>query len=299
MQAIPKKWLYLLILSLVWGSSFILIKKALIGLTPLQLGSLRVLFAALFLLGIGYKKLKTIKKQEWKWITVSAFMGTFIPAFLFAFAETEIDSAIASVLNSTTPIMTLLLGALIFSIGFTKKQLAGVVIGLAGSLLLIWSGSEINPDQNYWYSALVLIASACYAMNVNIIKKYLQEISALAIAVGNFTVLVIPSVLVLLFSDFFNKTTLTSPVVHISLGYVFILGVLGTGVALILFNKLIQVSTPVFSTSVTYLIPIVALLWGLLDGEVFSLFQLFSAFLIIFGVAVANVKRRTKKIPLV
>ena len=284
-------------LSLVWGSSFILIKKALIGLTPLQLGALRTLFAAIFLFAIGFSKLKTIKKNEWKWIAVSGFVGTFIPAFLFAFAETEIDSAVASMLNSTTPIMTLILGALLFGIVFSKNQLLGIIIGLVGSFLLIWSGAEINPNQNYWFAILILIASVCYAINVNIIKRYLQNISALGIAVGNFAILVIPALIVLAFSGFFTEEVLTSPKTHTSLGYLVILAIVGTGIAKIMFNKLVQLSTPVFSTSVTYLIPVVALLWGSLDGEQFSWFQLLAALLIVFGVYISNRKLRTKKIP--
>lgn len=293
MKAIDKKWIYLAILSLVWGSSFILIKKALIGLTPLQLGALRTLFAATFLLIIGFKSLQKIKKHEWKWITISAFLGTFFPAFLFAFAETEIDSAVASVLNSTTPIVTLLLGALVFSIGFSRNQLIGVLVGLLGSFLLIWVGAEVNPDQNYLYSGFVLIASLCYACNVNIIKRYLQDIPALSIAVGNFVILIIPSFVVLFFSEFFRQPFTTDPLILESLGYLAILAVVGTGIAKILFNKLVQISTPVFSTSVTYTIPIVALMWGVLDGETFTIFQLLAASLIVFGVYLSN-KRKKK-----
>lgn len=282
--------MYLAVLSVVWGSSFILIKKSLIGLTPLQLGALRTLFAATFLLIIGFRSLKKIQKNEWKWIAISAFMGTFIPAFLFAFAETEIDSAVASILNSTTPIMTLVLGASIFAVGFSRNQLLGVIVGLIGSFLLIWSGSEVNPNQNYWYSSLVLAASVCYAVNVNIIKRYLQEIPAMAIAVGNFIVLVIPAFIVLLFSGFFEKEVITSEATHTALGYLVILAIVGTGVAKVLFNKLVQISTPVFASSVTYTIPVVALLWGLLDGEKFSAMQLGATSVILVGVLLANRK---------
>lgn len=282
--------MYLVILSVVWGSSFILIKKALIGLTPLQLGALRTLFAATFLLLIGFNYVKKIKKHEWKWIAISAFSGTFIPAFLFAFAETEIDSGIASILNSTTPIMALIFGAVLFSIAYTRNQLIGVFVGLIGSLLLIWSGTEIHPDQNYWYAILVLLASVCYALNVNIIKRHLQDIPAIAIAVGNFVVLIIPAFLVLVFSDFFNKKTLSNPLVHESLGYLVILAIIGTGVAKVLFNKLVQISTPVFASSVTYTIPIIALFWGLLDGESFSLWQAAAALVILLGVLLTNRK---------
>jgi len=288
MKGIDKKWIYLAILSVVWGSSFILIKKALIGLTPLQLGALRSLFAAIFLLIIGFRKLKTIKKQEWKWIAVSGFLGTFIPAFLFAFAETEIDSAIASVLNSTTPIMTLLLGAIAFSIGFTRNQLIGVAVGLLGSFLLIWSGSEVNPNQNYWYAGLILCASVCYACNVNIIKRHLQNVSALAITAGQFSVIIVPAILVLFSSDFFSEATMQSEELYPSLGYLLILSVIGTGLAKVLFNSLVQMSTPVFASSVTYTIPIIALCWGVLDGEQFSLFQLFAAAVILVGVLLSK-----------
>jgi len=290
MKGIDKKWLYLIILSVVWGSSFILIKKALVGLTPLQLGALRTLFAAIFLLLIGFRSLKKIRKHEWKWIVVSGFLGTFIPAFLFAFAETQIDSAVASILNSTTPIVTLILGAVLFKIVFSKNQLIGVIIGLVGSLLLIWTGADVNPNQNYWYSTLVLAASVCYALNVNIIKRYLQEIPPMAIAAGNFIILLIPSFLVLVFSGFFQLEFIDNTALQISLGYLVILSIVGTGVAKVVFNKLVQLSTPVFATSVTYTIPVVALLWGLLDGERFTIFQAGATAFILLGVLLTNRK---------
>lgn len=290
MKTPDKKWLYLSLLSVVWGSSFILIKKALIGLTPLQLGALRTLFAGIFLLIVGFSYLKKIRKPQWKWIAISALLGTFIPAFLFAFAETQIDSAVASILNATTPIVTLLLGAILFKIVFSKNQLIGVMAGLVGSLLLIWSGADVNPNQNYWYSTLVLAASVCYALNVNILKKYLQGLPAMAIAAGNFIVLVVPAFIVLLFSGFFSLTFKENTVLHESLGYLLILATVGTAMAKVMFNKLVQVSTPVFASSVTYTIPVMALLWGLLDGERFTLLQAGSAAFILFGVVLTNRK---------
>ncbi|RZS99584.1 DMT family transporter [Aquimarina brevivitae] len=286
------KWVYLAFLSLVWGSSFILIKKSLIGLTPLQLGAIRTLFAATFLFLIGFKSIKTIKKEEWKWVAISAFAGSFIPAFLFAFAETEIDSAITSILNSTTPLMALILGSIVFSISFNRKQLMGVIVGLIGSIALIVEGANANPSQNYWYASLVLIASVCYAINVNIIKRYMQNISPMAIANGNFLVLIVPAFIVLISSDFFNGETLQDPKVHWSLGYAGVLAIVGTGIAKVLFNKLVQISSPVFATSVTYTIPIVALLWGVLDGESFTLLQLLATSIIILGVYLANRKSK-------
>lgn len=291
MQNDKLKWIFLGILALVWGSSFILIKKALIGLTPLQLGALRTVFAAIFLFSIGIRSVKTIKGKEWKWVALSAMVGTFIPAFLFAFAETEIDSGITSILNSLTPLITFILGVFIFSIRFNKNQLLGVFIGLAGSVALIWEGATINPDQNYGYAFLVIFATIGYGINVNIIKRHLQHISPMAIANGNFVVLVIPALLVLLFSNFFREEIFTDQSVKDSIMYMAVLAVLGTGIAKIMFNKLIQISTPVFASSVTYVMPIVALLWGLWDGEKFSFYQLLASGVIILGVYLTNKKR--------
>lgn len=286
------KWIYLCLLALVWGSSFILIKKGLVGLSALQVGSLRIVFAAMFLLIVGLKSLKKIKGKQWKWIAFSGFFGTFFPAYLFSFAETEIDSAIVSILNSTTPLLSMLLGVFIFKAAFVRNKFIGVIVGLAGTTALILSGAAVNPEQNYWYSLLVILASLFYGLNANVIKTYLSGIPALAITTGNFMVIAVPALAVLFSTGFFSTEVISSPQVQLSLIYIGILGVIGTGVALIIFNKLIQISDPVFSTSVTYLIPIVALGWGILDGEDFTLFQLFSGLLILLGVVIVNRKRK-------
>lgn len=285
------KWIYLGLLSLVWGSSFILIKKGLVGLTALQVGSLRVVFATLFLLIIGLGSLKKVKRHQWKWLAVSGFFGTFFPAYLFAFAETEIDSAIVSILNSTTPLLSMILGILIFKAPFMKRKFVGVIVGLVGTTALILGGAAVNPDQNYWYSLLVILASLFYGFNANIIKRELQTIPALAITTGNFMMIALPALLVLAYTGFFSSEVLSIPELPLSLFYIAILGIIGTGAALIIFNKLIQISDPVFSTSVTYIVPLVALGWGILDGEGFTLFQLFSGLIIILGVIIVN---RTK-----
>ena len=288
------KWIYLCILALVWGSSFILIKKGLVGLTALQVGSLRTVFAALFLLVIGFRSLKHIKGKQWKWIAFSGFFGTFFPAYLFSFAETEIDSAIVSILNSTTPLLSMLVGIALFEAAFVRKKFIGVMVGLAGTTALIWSGASVNPDQNYWYSLLVILASLFYGFNANVIKKHLQSLPALAITTGNFMVIAIPALIVLATTGFFSTEVLSAPDVTLSLLYIGILGVIGTGAALIVFNKLIQISDPVFSTSVTYLVPIVALSWGILDGEQFTIIQLLSGVIIIVGVLIVNSRKKIK-----
>lgn len=283
-----KKWIYLFILSLIWGSSFILIKKALIGLTPLQLGALRILFSGFFIFIFGFYTLKEIPKAKWKWLIISGFIGTFFPAFLFAFAQTEIDSAIASILNSLVPLNTILLGFAVFNIVSTKRQILGVIIGFFGTAILIGSGAQLNPQQNYLYAGLVLISGVMYGANVNIIKRHLQEVKAITIALGNFAAIVIPAFIVLLFTNFFSKDTFDNPEVMMSLVYIVILSAFGTALAKVMFNKLVQMATPVFASSVTYVMPVVAVIWGLLDGEGFNIMQGLATILILIGVYFAN-----------
>lgn len=276
------KWVYLLALAFIWGSSFILIKKGLVGLTPMQLGSLRILFAAIFLLMIGFKSLVKIPHVKWKYIALTATLGTFVPAFLFALAQTQIDSTVSSILNSLTPLNTLIFGVFGFGLTFRRPQVFGVVIGLVGTFLLIINGAIHHPEQNYYYAILVIIASVCYAINVNLIKKYLSDLSPLSITTGNFLVLLLPALVVLFFSGFFDVIHVES--VQYSTAFILILGVVGTGIANIIFFKTIQISSPVFATSVTYLIPVVAFGWGLFDNEMLTPVQFFGAFIILFGV---------------
>ncbi|PTM03888.1 MAG: permease [Bacteroidetes bacterium] len=283
-----KKWFILIVLSIIWGSSFILIKKGLIGLTPLQLGALRIVFSSIFIFIFGFHTLKNIPKNKWKWLIISGFIGTFFPVFLFAFAETEIDSAIASILNSLVPLNTILLGFAVFKIASTKRQIIGVIVGFFGTAILIGSGAQLNPDQNYLYAGLVLISGVMYGANVNIIKRYLQDVNAISIAFGNFAAIIIPALIVLFFTDFFNAETLQNPTVIKSIGYIVILSAFGTALAKVLFNKLVQMATPVFASSVTYVMPIVAVGWGILDGEGFSIWQGLATILILIGVYLAN-----------
>ena len=288
MESKQLKWIYLGILSLIWGSSFILIKKGLIGLSAIQLGSLRLIFSAVFLVLIGYKSLFKLTKSQWKYVALTAVFGTFIPAYLFALAETEIDSSTTAVLNSLTPLNTLILGIIAFGIPFKKNQFIGICIGFIGSILLVFNGASNHPEQNYYYALLVVLASICYATNVNLIKKYLPTVAPLSITTGNFLVLLAPAVLLLYFSGFFD--IISTPEAQNSMGYIAILGIVGTGIANILFFKLIQISSPVFATSVTYLIPIVAFFWGLLDHEILTPIQFMGAFIILIGVYLSSKK---------
>ncbi len=285
------KWFYLAVLSFIWGSSFILIKKGLVGLTAIELGSIRIIISAFVLVPFTFNRLKEITFKQWKWIIISAFVGSFFPAFLFAFAEQEIDSSVASILNSIVPLNTIIIGLVLFGIKSTKRQIIGVLLGFFGAYQLIISGINLNPDQNYFYSGLVIICSFLYAFNVNIIKKYLQELSAVAIATGHFIVILIPAIIVLLISDF-NFEKLQSSQTQTSLFYVTLLAIFGTTLAKILFNKLINISSAVFASSVTYSMLIVSIFWGVMDGENFSINQLFATIIIVIGILLTNKKSK-------
>jgi drug/metabolite transporter (DMT)-like permease len=288
MQPKDNKWLLLIVLSLIWGSSFILIKRGLVGLNAFQVGSLRILFTATFLLLIGFQSLAKIPSFQWKYIAMTAFFGTFLPVYLFAYAQTQIHSSVSAILNSLTPMNTLILGVLAFGLSFKRAQIIGVLIGFAGSILLVYNGAINHPGQNYFYAIFIIIASLCYATNVNLIKKYLSDLSPMSISVGNFAIMTIPAIIVLSFSGFFD-------VVHLektqhAMIYIAILGIVGTGIANLIFFRLIQISSPVFATSVTYLIPVVAFCWGLLDHETLTPVQFLGAFIILVGVYLASRK---------
>ncbi len=282
------KWLYLTVLALIWGSSFILIELGLVGLNPLQLGSLRIVFAGVFLLAVSFRNLAKIPRHQWKYVALTGLFGNFIPAYFFAIAETQISSSVTSILNSLTPLNTLVLGATFFGLVVKRTQAIGVTIGLIGTAILIFSGAIGNPGQDYRFAGFVLIATVCYATNVNLVKKYLSDLSPLAITAGNFAVMILPAFAILAFSGFF-QTVHKIEVVHSAL-FVMILGVFGTGIANILFYKLIQMSTPVFATQVTYLIPIVACGWGFLYGETLAPLQLLGAAIILIGVYLSGKK---------
>ena len=288
MQTNTLKWLFLTVLALIWGSSFILIKKGLVGLSPMQLGSLRIIFSTIFLIIIGFKSITEIKQHQWKYIALTSLFGTFIPAFLFAIAQTQISSSVSSILNSLTPLNTLIIGGLAFGLSFKRTQVFGVIIGLIGTLLLIVNGAMNHPNQNYWYTVLVLIASICYATNVNLLKKHLSDVKPLSISTGNFLVMLVPALIVLFSTDFLS--IVENAEVQNSMIYIIILGVVGTGIANIIFFKLIQMSSPVFATSVTYLIPVVAFFWGLLDNEMLTPIQFIGAFIILIGVYLSSKK---------
>jgi drug/metabolite transporter (DMT)-like permease len=284
-----KKWYLLIFLGCVWGSSFLLMKLGLKGVNPVQMGSLRILFAAAFLILVGFKQITKIPRHKWKYIALTSMFGTFLPVYLFAVALSKIDGSISSILNSLTPLNTLVAGILFFKMDVQRRQIFGVLIGFLGCILLVLFGKGENTTENYYYALLVVLASVFYGINVNLIKKYLSDLKPLTISTGNFIVMLIPALLVLYFSDFFEIAS--DPKVITSLGYIAVLGIVGTGLSNILFFKLIQLSSPVFASSVTYLIPVVAIILGyFVMNETLSLVQGIGAIVVLFGVYFSSKK---------
>jgi drug/metabolite transporter (DMT)-like permease len=283
MQNNRQNIIILLLLSLVWGSSFILMKRGLEVYSPTQLAALRLLLASLALLPFSLTAIRKCSLFQKKVIVLCGIIGSAIPAFLFAFAQTKIDSAVAGILNALTPLFTLMIGFLFFSVRHSGKQSAGILTGLAGALVLILADSGNNFSLNLIYSLMVILATLLYATNVNILKTYLQSVSPVQIAALSFLFLGPPAAVYLLFTDFM-QLTLTHEKAFTAFGSVFILGVAGTAYSLIVFNKLLQNTNAVFATTVTYLIPIVAVGWGYYDGEALMLSDLFGMILILSGV---------------
>ena len=288
-----RKWGTLVILSLIWGSSYILIKKGLTGLTPIQLGSLRVIVTTIIIAPIGYQKIKHIPRQKMKWVALSAFVGSFFPAYLFAFAETEISSSITAVMVSLTPLFTLLISVFVFGEELLKKQVFGVLIGFTGIIVLI-NNELFASSFNILYIMFIVLAAFCYAINANVLKYKLSNIPALGIVFMSFLFMFIPAFIILCFSDFPFSDFASDPLIIESIIYIVILALFGTAIAKVLYIKLLAISTPVFSVSTTYLMPVVAIFWGLLDGEEFKLTQFTGTAIILLGVYLVTKKKAPK-----
>lgn len=293
MKIIPQnKWIYLGILSLIWGSSYILIKRGLVGLSPIELGSVRIIFSTIFLILMGFNSLKGLSKKQWKWLIITGFLGTFFPSFFFAFAQQYIDSSVAAIMNSLTPIFTLLVGVFFFTTVVFARQYIGVALGFLGSLGLILGGTDINGEQPIGYVLLIICASMCYAVNIYFLKHKLAEVSPMAMTLGNFIAILPPAVILLLFSDFFVIQNLKTQEVLTSLGFIALLAFFGTAIAKVMFNQFVKMASAVFVSSVTYTLPIIALFWGTLDGELINGIQIIATAVILIGVSMANKKKK-------
>ena len=285
-------WFLLILLSIIWGSSPILIKKSLLTLTPFEIGALRISSAAIFLSPFFFKVLNQINKKNFFLLLLSGVIGNLIPYFLYPLAQTEIDSSTSGVLTSLTPFFALLIGGVFYKQKIYKNNITGLIIGFIGTFCLIFFSTENNSINANLYGLLVVLATLFYGINLNLLKYHLVKLDPLTIT-STSLFFISPITIWLLISE----TTFLSNLDRLSdninqIFYVLILGIIGTAIATIIFYRLVQIRDTVFASSVTYLMPIVAIFLGLIDGEIINLTQFFGILLILIGVYWANKKSK-------
>jgi len=274
-------WIALVVLSLIWGTSYILMKKGLESFSSLQVGALRILITFVCLLPIALKHFHHLNRTNILSIIIIGLFGSVIPAFLFPLAETKITSSLAGMLNSLTPVFTMVFGITIYKRKAIKNQIAGVILGLLGAIGLLYTGSfSFNM-----YGLLVVLATVLSGISSNEVSK-VKELNGIKITALSFFVTSPLAIGYLMFSD------LSVPMHTVNwvrnLCFIGILAVLGSATALVIYYLLIRDTSPIFASSVTYFIPIVATLWGFADNEHFSSSMPISIVFIFAGVFIIN-----------
>ncbi len=279
--------LLLLVLSLIWGSSFILIKKSLIGLSALQTGALRVLISAAAFLPWIIARRQRIPWRHLKYIVLFGLCEVGIPPYLYAIAQTRVESATAGILNSLVPLFTLAVGTLFFSLKAGRNEVAGVGLGLIGAMLLV-GGGGFHFQSADLFGLLIVLATLLYAFGGNILQNRLSAVSPVDISAMAFVSMGIPSLAVLGFTGLPEVNPETIP----SLLAVTVLSLVGSGAAIVLFSRLIHLSGALTASFVTYLIPVVAVVWAVLDGEILTWLQFAALFGILAGVRLVTHRPR-------
>lgn len=284
-------WLILIVLALIWGSSFILMKRGLDVFSSDEVAALRIFIAFLFLSPLLFKHFKKELISHWKGFLGMGMLGNFIPAFLFTKAETGISSSLTGMLNSLTPLFTMLLGVLLFKTKTKLINAIGIFIGFIGAICLLLIGNNEETNANVLFGLYVVLATICYALSVNIIKKELGTVNSITATVwAMFFIGPLAGVYLFGFTDFIMDLKNNSQA-FASLGYVSLLAIFGTAISVIIFNVLIKNTNALFASSVTYLIPVVAMVWGIADGEVVLPLHFVCIGVILLGVYLVNQKR--------
>ena len=262
----PLAWFLLITLTIIWGASFLLIKKSLLVFTPIQLSYLRISVSFLFLLPFAIIRWKEIKRSDLFNFFIVGFIGSAVPSFLFAYAQQEIPSFVAGMLNALTPLWTIIFSRLLFKKQFSKHKWLGILIGFLGTLIIFYDPN--GSIETSYYLGMVVLATLCYALSANVISHKLEHLHTLTISSASFMIIGPIAILMFLREDY-SHIDISSDDFYIAFWSMMCLGVLATAVGLILLNKLIHISNVVFATSITYLIPIIAIILGvtLLDEE--------------------------------
>ena len=282
-------WFIFSLLSIIWGSSFVLMKEGLLHLSAYQVASLRIVFSGIVLLPTAIKCFHTIPKDKIGIIFLSGLLGSLLPAYLFCIAEEGIDSALAGTLNSLTPIFVIITGALFFKSKTTANKVLGIIISFTGSILLLLSKGHMQENQNLLYISYVVLATVFYGINVNMVHRYLSQIGSLKIAAVALTLNAIPATIVLIATGYFDLS-FSDKGVLLSTGAAALLGIFGTAVASVIFYMLVKRAGAIFASMVTYGIPVVAIIWGVIYKEEIGWKQVLCLMLILAGVYVANRK---------
>ena len=278
----------LITLSLIWGTSFILIKQGLKVFTGDEVGALRVSAASLFLLPVALFRLKDLKQIHIGKLLLAGLMGTFFPAFLFAIAQTQISSFIAGILNTLSPVWTVIMGALFFHQRFRPIAILGIAVSFAGTLLLAISRSGGSVGGINTYALLIVLACVLYGTNLNWVKYKIADLGSLTITSVALT-LIGPLGMIYLFAfTGFTHKMMVADGAWKAFGIIVLLALMSTAVATLLFNKLVKIATPLYASSVTYIMPIVSVIWGLLDSEQLLPGHFIGMLLILGGVYLAN-----------
>jgi len=288
--ALVLPWIILLSLVFIWGSSFILMKKGLIVFSSEEVAALRISITFIVLFPFFLKNIRNVTGKQWLLIAITGIIGNGIPAFLFTKAQTVIDSSLAGILNALTPLFTLIVGIIFFTRKSKWFNVAGVFIGFAGAAGLLALGEKTNLSGNISYGIYVVIATILYAFNINIIKQYLTVINSVTYTSFAFFIIGIPALVYVFTTDFIYKME-TNDKAIMSLTYIIILAVIGTALATVAYNYLLKISSTLFAASVTYMMPIVAVLWGVYDGEVFKAGNIIWIILILTGVFLVNTRK--------
>lgn len=280
------QWAILLFLAFLWGSSFILMKRGLEVFSPVQVASLRMCIAGIVLMPIALKNIHYIKSHFWS-LLIAGLIGNGIPAYLFTWSQMHVSSSSAGILNSLTPLFTLVVGGIFFRTKIRLLQVLGVLIGLAGSIILFMTKGFTLDISIVTWGSLIILATAMYGVNINQVKKNLNEIPGLIIAALAF-LMILPFTSIMLLSSGIQDIVIDQPNMPVAALSVLTLGVLGSALAVALINILIKHTSAVFASSVTYVMPLIALLWGFGDGESLTIFTIMSLLMILLGVYITQ-----------
>lgn len=278
----------LIILAIAWGLSFLFIKKLTAAFSGIEIGAGRIFVAALFLLPWALRNRGDFPGKKALPIGLSGLFGYLLPAMVFGLAGSKVSSSLSGTLNAVTPIFVLLVGRLFFGKHIYRYQSIGIFLGFAGSILLITKGDQLSIDFSNPYALLILGATFLYGLNTNILSYHLSEVRPIVISSFSVGLMGIPAFVILSFTDFFSKIFLEENRVFIL--YYLILGVINSGLAAVLYNYLLKITTPVFASSVTYLIPVVATLAGMMDGESIGWMHLSGMSVILASIFILNKK---------